>query len=154
MENVLLASELVKCYHKSTISSRCTVKIDISKAFDSVQWSFLRSILSAIKIPKKFVVWIMKCVELASFSVQINGELAVYFNSSRGLRQGCSLTSAYLFVLCIQVLTKLIDKAPQRKGLVFFPTVRICISLISASQMIYWYFQMVRRVPLKAFCKF
>lgn len=31
MENVLLASEFVKCYHKSTISSRCTVKIDISK---------------------------------------------------------------------------------------------------------------------------
>lgn len=40
MENVLLASELVKDYHKDTTSPRCAMKIDISKAFDSVQWSF------------------------------------------------------------------------------------------------------------------
>ncbi|XP_056842893.1 uncharacterized protein LOC130495512 [Raphanus sativus] len=72
MENVLLASELVKCYHKTTISSRCAVTIDISKAFDSVQWSFVLSILSAIKMPDKFVLWVKKCIELASFSVQIN----------------------------------------------------------------------------------
>ncbi|CAA7048502.1 unnamed protein product [Microthlaspi erraticum] len=41
MENVLLASELVNKYHKETVSPRCAVKIDISKAFDSVQWPFL-----------------------------------------------------------------------------------------------------------------
>lgn len=34
MENVLLASELVKDYHKEDISPRCLMKIDISKAFD------------------------------------------------------------------------------------------------------------------------
>lgn len=45
MENVLLASELVKGYHKDSISSRCAVKIDISKAFNSVQWPFLMSTL-------------------------------------------------------------------------------------------------------------
>lgn len=36
MENVLLASELVKSYHKTSVTSRCAMKIDISKAFDSV----------------------------------------------------------------------------------------------------------------------
>ena len=37
MENVLLASELVKSYHKSTVSARSAIQIDISKAFDTVQ---------------------------------------------------------------------------------------------------------------------
>lgn len=37
MENVLLASEMVKDYHKESVSPRCVMKIDISKAFDSVQ---------------------------------------------------------------------------------------------------------------------
>lgn len=36
MENVLLATELVKDYHKDSVSPRCVMKIDISKAFDSV----------------------------------------------------------------------------------------------------------------------
>ena len=36
MENVLLATELLKDYHKENVTPQCTMKIDISKAFDSV----------------------------------------------------------------------------------------------------------------------
>lgn len=52
--------------------------------------------------------------------VQINGELAGYFGSSRGLRQGCSL-SPYLFVICMDVLSKLIDKAADERQIGFHP---------------------------------
>ena len=48
MENVLLASELVKDYHKESVFPRCMMKIDISKAFDSVQWPFVLQCLEAI----------------------------------------------------------------------------------------------------------
>lgn len=73
MENVLLASELVKCYHKDSVTERCAVKIDVSKTFDSVQWSFLFAVLAALNFPEKFIVCIKKCIELASFSIQVNG---------------------------------------------------------------------------------
>ncbi|XP_019092278.1 PREDICTED: uncharacterized protein LOC109129106 [Camelina sativa] len=109
IENVLLATELVKDYHKGTISHRCAIKIDISKAFDSVQWPFLRNVLTALDLPQEFVHWIMLCVKTASFSIQVNGELAGFFNNSRGLRQGCSL-SPYLFVIVMDVLSRLLDK--------------------------------------------
>ncbi|XP_056847425.1 uncharacterized protein LOC108829696 [Raphanus sativus] len=49
-------------------------------------------------IPSKFIHWIKLCITTPSFSVQVNGELVGYFQSTRGLRQGCSL-SPYLFVL-------------------------------------------------------
>lgn len=115
MENVLLASELVKCYHKDSVTEICAVKIDVSKAFDSVQWSFLFAVLAALNFPEKFIVWIKKCKELASFSIQVNGgELTGYFNSKRDMRQLCSL-SPYLFVICMQVLSKLLDKAAAEK---------------------------------------
>lgn len=55
MENVLLASELVKDYHKEDVSPRCVMKIDISKAFDSVQWAFVLQILEALGVPEKFI---------------------------------------------------------------------------------------------------
>lgn len=87
MENVLLATELVKDYHNESVSPRCAMQIDISKAFDSVQWAFLFNTLQAMGLPGKFIHWIALCVTTASFSVQVNGELAGYFQSRRGLRQ-------------------------------------------------------------------
>ena len=120
IENVLLATELVKDYHKDSVSSRCAIKIDISKAFDSVQWSFLSKVLSAMNFPPIFIHWIMLCVTTASFSVQVNGDLAGYFRSSRGLRQGCSL-SPYLFVICMDVLSKMLDKGASDRKFGYHP---------------------------------
>lgn len=62
MENVLLASELVKDYHKDDVSPRCVMKIDISKAFDSVQWDFVLQILEALGVPGKFIRWNKLCI--------------------------------------------------------------------------------------------
>ncbi|KAG7579708.1 Reverse transcriptase domain [Arabidopsis thaliana x Arabidopsis arenosa] len=120
LENQLLASEIVKDYHKDSVSARCALKIDISKAFDSVQWSFLVNILKAFNIPETFIHWIELCIGTASFSVQVNGELAGFFRSNRGLRQGCSL-SPYLFVICMNVLSRMLDKAVVDKKIGYHP---------------------------------
>lgn len=123
MENVLLATELIKDYHSPTISPRAAMKIDISKAFDSVQWDFVLNTLLALGIPMKFVHWINLCITTPSFSVQVNGELAGYFQSKRGLRQGCSL-SPCLFVLCMNVLSARMDKAAMDKCFGYHPLCR------------------------------
>ncbi|KAL1194824.1 putative ribonuclease H protein [Cardamine amara subsp. amara] len=120
IENMLLAMELVKDYHKDTVSSRCAIKIDISKAFDSVQWSFLINTLQALNFPLEFIHWITLCITTASFSVQVNGELAGYFRSERGLQQGCSL-SPYLFVISMDVLSKMLDKAAGAREFGYHP---------------------------------
>ena len=119
-ENVLLASELVKDYHKEFVTPRGVMKIDISKAFDSVQWSFVLKSLEALGFPERFIRWIKLCITTPSFSVQVNENLAGYFQSSRVLRQGCSL-SPYLFVLCMNVLSRKIDKAAVEKKFKFHP---------------------------------
>lgn len=120
IESLLLATELVKDYHKDSISRRCFLKIDISKAFDSVQWSFLLKNLEAMNFPSKFIHWIKLCITTASFSVQANGELAGYFQSEWRLKQGCAL-SPYLFVICMDVLSKLLDKSAQRNQIGYHP---------------------------------
>ncbi|KAG7599383.1 Reverse transcriptase domain [Arabidopsis suecica] len=120
IENLLLATEIIKDYHKDSVSPRCAMKIDISKAFDSIQWGFLLKTLQALDFPEQYIRWIQTCVTTASFSVQVNGELAGYFNSERGLRQGCSL-SPYLFVVCMNVLSSMIDKAARNKSIGYHP---------------------------------
>lgn len=40
-DNVLLSRELIKGYGRKDISPRCLFKIDIQKAYDTLEWSFL-----------------------------------------------------------------------------------------------------------------
>lgn len=69
VENLLLATEIIKDYHKDDVSPRCAMKIDIAKDFDSVDWSFLINTLKALNMPDQFVHWIKLCVCTPSFSV-------------------------------------------------------------------------------------
>ena len=44
-DNVLLAQELVKGYSRATLSPRCCIKIDLQKAFDTLDWNFIIEVL-------------------------------------------------------------------------------------------------------------
>ena len=52
----------------------------------------------------------MRCITTASYSVLINGQPHGHITSTRGLRQGDSL-SPYFFLMCIEGLYGLISKA-------------------------------------------
>lgn len=58
LENIILASELVNGYHKQSISERCAINFDISKAFYTVKWSLTVSVLQAMGIRAQFIHWI------------------------------------------------------------------------------------------------
>ena len=120
LENVLLASELVNGYHKSTITQISAIKFDISKAFDTVKWSFISSVLRAMGLQLQFVQWTRLCISTAAFSVSVNGNLEGFFTSARGIRQGCSL-SLYLYVILSNVLSKLLNKAAEVGGFQYHP---------------------------------
>ena len=84
-ENVLLASELVSGFHKPALVERGCLKIDLSKAYDSVHWSFLFNILEALDFPPILREWIAQCVSTTSYSVIINGELTGHFKGKKGI---------------------------------------------------------------------
>lgn len=58
--------EVVRNYHRNEGLPRCAIKIDIMKAYDSVDWSFQFEVMG---FPLKFTSWIRQCVTKASFSV-------------------------------------------------------------------------------------
>ncbi|XP_070049500.1 uncharacterized protein [Nicotiana tomentosiformis] len=69
--NIPLGHELVKGYGRKGISPRCMVKIDMQKAYDSLEWGFLEKVLTELNIPEKFPSWIMTCVTTVSYSIVI-----------------------------------------------------------------------------------
>ncbi|GKV25846.1 hypothetical protein SLEP1_g35229 [Rubroshorea leprosula] len=120
VENILLAQEIVKHYHKPNMKPRCALKIDLMKAFDSVSWKFLLIALEALGFPIIFITWIRACITSPMFSVALNGNLEGYFPGKKGIRQGDPL-SPYLFVICMEVLSRLLNKAAQEGNLPYHP---------------------------------
>lgn len=55
------------------ISQGKTLKIDIIKEFDSVDWSFVLNALKPLGFPSVFINCIEECESTPKFSVQING---------------------------------------------------------------------------------
>ena len=115
-----MAQEIVRGYGRSTLSPRCAIKIDLQKAFDSLNWDFLLDVLSVLKIPSIFIGWIRECLTGARYSISINGGLVGYFKGKRGIRQGDPL-SPYLFVIAMNVLSKLLDAAAKNGVFSFHP---------------------------------
>jgi hypothetical protein len=87
-ENVLLAQELVRGYHKKKGNPRCTFKVDLMKAYDSVNWEFILQCLHCFGFPKIFLGWIKECITTPKFSMCINGTLAGYFEGKKGAEAG------------------------------------------------------------------
>ncbi|XP_039041849.1 uncharacterized protein LOC120180617 [Hibiscus syriacus] len=75
VDNTLLAQEVIKGYSRKSLSPRCAIKIDLQKAFDSVNWDFLLYVLGAMRLPDKFCNWIRTCITTPMYSVSLNGSL-------------------------------------------------------------------------------
>ena len=85
------------------------LKLDISKAYDRVEWNFLQGIMIKLGFPDKRIQWVMGCVTTPSFSILINGKEYGNIWPSRGIRQGDPF-SPYMFLLCAEGFTSLLEK--------------------------------------------
>lgn len=77
-----------------------TIKIDLEKAYDKLEWYFIRERLNQINMFEELIKVIMSCVSSVSTLILFNGRILDPIYPSRGIRLGDPL-SPYLFILCI-----------------------------------------------------
>ncbi|XP_039158524.1 uncharacterized protein LOC120288534 [Eucalyptus grandis] len=118
-DNILLAHELFSGFHHDPYRAKCIIKVNFTKAYDTVSWEFIEVCLQAFGFPQIFVDRIMICIRSPKFSICLNGELHGFFASGRGIRQGDPM-SPYIFTLVMEVFTGLLDRRTSRPEFGFF----------------------------------
>ncbi|KAL0012862.1 hypothetical protein SO802_007970 [Lithocarpus litseifolius] len=103
-DNVIIAQELIYSLKgRRGKDGFMIIKIDLEKAYDRLEWSFIRMVLVHFGVPDNIVKLIMSCVSSTTTSISINGSKMDPFQPSRGIRQGDPL-SPYLFIMCMEFL--------------------------------------------------
>jgi len=107
-DNILVAYELFHYMHgHHGPNGAMAPKLDMSKAFDRVQWLFLEAIMLRLGFSPGWVRLVMKCITNPTFSFLINGTPTGHILLSRGLLRGDPL-SLFPFLLYTEGLSALL----------------------------------------------
>jgi hypothetical protein len=108
-DNFVLVHQSARLLHRKKVPA-LLLKLDVARAFDSVSWPFLLSVLRQRGFGPRWISWIVLLLSSASTQVLVNGCAGVAFCHGRGLRQGDPL-SPLLFVLVMDVLDAMFRSA-------------------------------------------
>ncbi|KAM1182996.1 hypothetical protein ACFX19_001426 [Malus domestica] len=87
-DNSLIASELGHYLHNLRRGKQgyLALKLDMSKAYDRVVWSFLKRIMLQLDLDLHWTVLIMSFVSSVTYSFLVNGEVTGYKASTHSIR--------------------------------------------------------------------
>ena len=113
IDNIMIAFETLH-YMKSHNSGRprfMALKLDMSKAYDRVEWNFLENIMRKMGFNEQWIGLVMVCVRSVTYSILVNGEPKGMIQPSRGIWQRDPFSLFLFILLCIERLHGLISNA-------------------------------------------
>ena len=113
--NIRAILDIVEEIEKSN-NSGILLLLDFEKAFDSVEWHFILSVLKKFNFGSQFIRWIKVLYSNPICLTKNNGHFSIKLKIKRGIRQGCPI-SALLFILIIEILAQVFRTDKVLKGI-------------------------------------
>ncbi|XP_056685556.1 uncharacterized protein [Spinacia oleracea] len=161
VHNIMVVQDLVKHYGRKGVKPSCLMKIDLQKAYDTVDWQFLEEMLTYLDFPCSFVKIVMQCVTTPMFSyVEWNkGDyqsilllLQVFklFSNSAGLKANQQKSSVYCHGMPEIEVQRVVDVSGfSRSSLPFkYLGVPICSKQITVAQRGHLVDKMITRIKI------
>ncbi|XP_019234766.1 PREDICTED: uncharacterized protein LOC109215203 [Nicotiana attenuata] len=124
VNNVILSHELVKVLQtRAQISPRCMNKIDLQKAYDSVEWIFLQQVMEDLRFTDRFIRWIMECIKTVNYTILVNKETTEPFIAAKDLRQGDHI-SPFLFAIVMEYFSRSLHGLKKEPDFQYHPRCR------------------------------
>ena len=114
-ESVRLTQDLIH-YVDENGTNGAIIFLDQEKAFDRVEWGYLKMCLEQFGFGPKFINWTLMLYKHGTSSIKTNGYLSEYFPLSRSMRQGCPI-AAYLYILQAEPMAEAIRKNKGIQGI-------------------------------------
>ena len=109
-DNFVLVRQVARSLHRRK-AKRVMLKLDISRAFNTIAWPFLFEVLRAKGFPDLWLPWIATLLTTASSRVVVNGYAGPKFMHAQGLKQGDPI-SPLLFVIAMDALARVLSDLP------------------------------------------
>ncbi|PNY05480.1 ribonuclease H [Trifolium pratense] len=130
---ILKTPEAINVLSKKCFAGNIVMKIDIKKAFDTLDLSFLLQVLKQFDFHATFCNWIVDILYSAKLSILSSGKAIGYFSCIRGVRQGDPL-SPLLFYLAEEVLSRSLSTAYSAGSI---NPMRFCRGVVIPSHVLY-----------------
>lgn len=110
-DNMMISFEVMHYLKRKTTgkTGSMALKLDLSKAYDRVEWKFLGDVLTKMGFSARWKQLIIKCVSTVRYEIVNSGRKMGLIIPTRGIRQGDPL-SPYLFLVCAEGFSALINK--------------------------------------------
>ncbi|WOG89983.1 hypothetical protein DCAR_0209224 [Daucus carota subsp. sativus] len=134
-DNIMISYEIMHYLKRKKVGKDgfMALKLDMSKAYDRIEWSFLKSILLKMGFSKWWVHLVLQCVTTVKYSI-VHGEYEMGpIIPTRGIRQGDPL-SPYLFIICAEGLSSLIRRYERQN---WIHGIKVCRSAPVVSHMLF-----------------
>ncbi|XP_062075810.1 uncharacterized protein LOC133779929 [Humulus lupulus] len=115
-DNIMISYEIMHYMKRKSKGKHgfMALKMDMSKAYDRVEWGYLRAVLCRMGFSSKLIALLMKCVTSTHYQIAHAGREFGHIVPERGLRQGDPLSS-YLFIICTEGFSALLREYERRK---------------------------------------